>query len=367
MSDDMTSSPFDHVTRVAEFGDLDPVAFRSEIARDARPLVLRGAVADWPLVKRAQESPEALVEYLIDRVSKDVVDTVIAPPEAHGRLLYEEDLSDLNHRRSLEKLPNVLRGLLKQMGASEPVGISIQGIAAAEHLRGLEAENATELVPARTEPRLWIGNAVTVAPHFDAADNLACVAAGRRRFILFPPDQVANLYVGPFDLTPAGVPVSMVPLDDPDLDRWPRYEAALAAAQVAELGPGDAIYIPYLWWHGVQSLEPVNMLVNYWWYRDATAAQHPFGALLRTCHALFGGHARRAPRGVAQPLRSLCLHGRPGGVRAFAAANAKCCPTERGIDRSTEGGDGRAVPAGLNADAALQSACTPSSYSLAVG
>jgi hypothetical protein len=130
---------------------------------------------------------------------------------------------------------------------------------------------------------------VTVAPHFDAADNLACVAAGRRRFILFPPDQVANLYVGPFDLTPAGVPVSMVPLDDPDLDRWPRYEAALAAAQVAELGPGDAIYIPYLWWHGVQSLEPVNMLVNYWWYRDATAAQHPFGALLRTCHALFGG------------------------------------------------------------------------------
>ncbi len=283
----MASSSFADVTRVAELDDASPGAFETEIARRNRPLVLRGAVADWPLVTHARRSPEALVDYLLGFVSSELVDTVIAPPEARGRLLYEEDFSDLNHRRSVEKLPNVLRGLLKQSAAAEPVGISIQGLSANEHLRGVDRENSTGLVPLGTEARLWIGNAVTVAPHFDAADNLACVAAGRRRFILFPPEQVANLYVGPFDLTPAGVPVSTVPLDDPDLKRWPRYEQALAAAEVAELGPGDAIYIPYLWWHGVQSLEPLNLLVNYWWYADPVAAQHPFGALLRTCHALF--------------------------------------------------------------------------------
>jgi hypothetical protein len=282
-----TRSPFDDVARVGELGGATPGAFRAEIARHGRPLVIRGAVADWPLVEQARRSPEALVDYLTRLVSSQLVDTVIAPPETRGRLLYQEDFSDLNHRRSLEKLPNVLRGLLKQMAEPEPVGISIQGISAAEHFRGLEREISTDIVPAGTEPRLWIGNAVTVAPHFDAADNLACVAAGRRRFVLFPPDQVGNLYVGPFDLTPAGVPVSTVPLDEPDLERWPRYANALAAAQVAELEPGDAIYIPYLWWHGVQSLEPLNMLVNYWWYGDAVAAQHPFGALMRTCHTLF--------------------------------------------------------------------------------
>jgi hypothetical protein len=288
MSREMTmQSPFDEVARVEELSGATPEAFRAEIARHGRPLVLRGAVSDWRLVEQARRSPEALVEYLIERVSSELVDTVIAPPETRGRLLYEEDFSDLNHRRSLEKLPNVLRGLLKQMAEPEPVGISIQGISAAEHFRGLEQDISTDLVPPGTEPRLWIGNAVTVAPHFDAADNLACVAAGRRRFVLFPPDQVGNLYVGPFDLTPAGVPVSTVPLDAPDLGRWPRYANALAAAQVAELEPGDAIHIPYLWWHGVQSLEPLNMLVNYWWYGDEIAAQHPFGALLRTCHALF--------------------------------------------------------------------------------
>lgn len=283
----MTQPAFADVPRVAELKDATPDTFQAAIAGRGHPLVLRGAVADWPLVEQARKSPQALVDYLLDRVSSELVDTVIAPPEARGRLLYDDDLSDLNHRRSVEKLPNVLRGLLKQADAPEPVGISIQGLSATEHFSGLDRENVTDLVPAGTTPRLWIGNAVTVAPHFDAADNLACVAAGRRRFLLFPPDQVANLYVGPFDLTPAGVPVSIVPLDDPDLERWPRYADALASAQVAELEAGDALYIPYLWWHGVQSLEPLNMLVNYWWYSGSVASEHPFGALLRTCHALF--------------------------------------------------------------------------------
>jgi hypothetical protein len=204
-----------------------------------------------------------------------------------GRLLYEEGFEALNHRHSTEKLSHVLKALLKQTTEPEPLGISLQSVMAKEHFAGIQQEIATDLVPAGTDARLWIGNAVTVAPHFDAADNLACVGAGRRRFILFPTDQVANLYIGPFNLTPGGVPVSTVPLDDVDLERWPRYAEALNAALVADLGPGDAIYIPYLWWHGVQSLDRLNVLVNYWWYSDAVAAQHPYGAALRAIYALF--------------------------------------------------------------------------------
>jgi ribosomal protein L16 Arg81 hydroxylase len=129
---------------------------------------------------------------------------------------------------------------------------------------------------------------VTVAPHFDVADNLACVIAGRRRFILFPPEQTANLYPGPMDATPANVPISMVPLDEPDFERFPRYRDALAAGVFAELGPGDAIYIPYMWWHGVQSLGPFNVLMNYWWSRDEVSARHPYGALLHLAYVLYG-------------------------------------------------------------------------------
>ena len=114
-------------------------------------------------------------------------------------------------------------------------------------------------------PRIWIGNRSLVSTHFDLSDNIACVVAGRRRFTLFPPEQLPNLYVGPLDHTMAGQPASMVELNAPDFERFPRFREALAAAVTAELEPGDAIYIPTLWWHQIEALAPFNILVNYWW------------------------------------------------------------------------------------------------------
>ena len=112
---------------------------------------------------------------------------------------------------------------------------------------------------------IWIGNRTCIAAHFDNTENIACVVGGRRRFTLFPPDQIGNLYPGPLDLTPAGQPISLVDVRNPDLDRFPRFAEALRAAEVAELAPGDAVYIPALWWHNVEALEDFNVLVNYWW------------------------------------------------------------------------------------------------------
>jgi hypothetical protein len=109
------------------------------------------------------------------------------------------------------------------------------------------------------------------------------VVAGRRRFTLFPPEQLANLYVGTWDMTLAGVPVSMVRLEAPDFERYPRFRLALETAQVAELDPGDALFIPYAWWHHVESLTPFNVLVNYWW-NDVRPPLNVADSLL---HALF--------------------------------------------------------------------------------
>jgi hypothetical protein len=69
----------------------------------------------------------------------------------------------------------------------------------------------------------------------------------------------------------------------PDLERCPRYREAWAAAQQAVLEPGDALYIPYAWWHGVDALEPVSFLVNYWWVEKAEGSAADFDAFL---HAL---------------------------------------------------------------------------------
>ena len=63
------------------------------------------------------------------------------------------------------------------------------------------------------------GNRSRAPAHQDLPDNLACVAAGRRRFLLFPPNQLRNLYIGPLARHPAGQPVSLVGPLAPDLAR----------------------------------------------------------------------------------------------------------------------------------------------------
>ena len=139
-----------------------------------------------------------------------------------------------------------------------------------------------ELPLKRVDPRIWVGNASRIAPHYDMAANVAVVVAGRRRFTLFPPEQIANLYVGPVERTVAGQPTSMVDPDNPDLDRFPRFAEAQRHAQVVELGLGDAIYIPPMWWHHVRAEGALNILVNYWFAQSAD--RYPFAALMLALH-----------------------------------------------------------------------------------
>jgi hypothetical protein len=70
---------------------------------------------------------------------------------------------------------------------------------------------------------------------------------------------------------------------EPDLERFPRFAQALAAAETVDVAPGDAVFIPDLWWHNVESLEPLNLSANYWWFEGPKGGAEPFGAL---AHAL---------------------------------------------------------------------------------
>ncbi len=278
----------DGLARAAEMDASGLDRLPDDILIKSQPVILRAAVESWPFVKAAVRSDEDAICYLERFSNSQPVRTAVAPSSQRGRLFYKSDSKELNYQESPQLLSNVLKGILQQKKSDQPLAIAMQAISAAECLPGLEDENSSPLIPEGAPARVWIGNRVTVAPHFDVADNLACVIAGRRRFILFPPEQTANLYPGPMDVTPANVPISMVSLDDPDLGRFPKYRRALDAAIVAELGPGDVLYIPYMWWHGVQSLQPFNILMNYWWNRDPLSARHPYGALLHLAYILYG-------------------------------------------------------------------------------
>ena len=269
--------------------------FRDEIVPAARPLVMRGLLADWPAVRAGREGPLALAEYLRRHDRGIGVKAKVAPPEARGRFFYDDDLTGFNFRKETMPVSTALDSLLASASEAAPAALAIQSIQARHVLPGFDLDNVMPLLPESAAPRLWLGSAVTVAAHYDPADNIACVVAGQRRFTLFPPEQVGNLYPGPFELTIAGPIVSMVDFDAPDLKLYPGFPEAMKAALVADLDPGDALYIPCMWWHHVRSTAPINMLVNYWW--DAPNNSHGPGidALL---------HAMLAIKGLPEPHRA---------------------------------------------------------------
>ena len=264
---------------------VDLKTFREEIQPGGRPVVLKDLLSDWPAVRAARESPRALADVIRGFDRGRMPNIIELPAAAQGRLFYREDMSGMNFTRYTAPISVTLDRLLSLSAEPDPVSLFIESTVMQDFLPDFAAAHPMPLLDASIGPRIWIGNRLKVQTHFDLLYNIACVVGGRRRFTLFPPEQVANLYIGPLDFTPAGAPVSMVPLTNPDFARYPRFAEALQHAQQAELEPGDALYIPYGWWHHVESLTPFNVLVNYWW-NAAPKLGSPYAVLLHAALTL---------------------------------------------------------------------------------
>lgn len=268
---------------IQEWQDIDAARFRGEVLPAGQPVVLRGLARDWPAVRAGLGSADAMAGYLRSLDVGATADTMYGSPEIRGHFFYRDDLLGLNFERRPARISDTVEQLLALRADPAPPSVYLGSAPlAATYPKFLEQNVLPPLLEAAVVPRIWIGNRVTVQTHFDISDNLACVVHGRRRFTLFPPDQLPNLYVGPLDFTLAGQPVSLVKLADPDLAKYPRFASALPQARVVDLEPGDALYIPYMWWHHVESLDPFNVLVNYWWDDARPWTGSPLEALVHT-------------------------------------------------------------------------------------
>lgn len=252
----------------------------SLLANRTTPLVLRGLVQHWPLVQQAQQSDAAAAAYLQSFAADVPVQAFFAEPAAKGRFFYNDDLTGFNFQQRQTKLNNVLSSILQHSGQADAPVFYMGSTTADYCVPGLTAQNTLALDNINPLISVWLGNRSHVVAHYDVPDNIACVAAGQRRFTLFAPEQIANLYVGPLEFTPAGQPVSMVDFRQPDFARYPRFRTALQHALTAELGAGDAIFIPSMWWHQVDSLSDLNLLINYWWRQTPAYCGLPTDALL---------------------------------------------------------------------------------------
>lgn len=256
--------PFTAATPIVELTVANATELDARLRAATEPFVVRGLIADWPLVQAGLNSGHAARTYL-NQHRRDLPFTVsVGTAESGGRLFYDDAMA-MNFRTLRAKLPEIFARIDATEGQADAPPIYLASIDLHEFFTGLHAANHVDLGTRECLASIWMGTRTRIAAHNDIPDNLACVAVGRRRFTLFPREQFRNLYLGPVDNTPAGRAVSMVDFHQPDLARHPRFAEALRHARVVELGAGDALYIPALWWHHVEGLDPFNVLINYWW------------------------------------------------------------------------------------------------------
>lgn len=297
------------------------------VAED-RPVLYRGAAADWPLVRAGLSSDEEAAALLTRAWSGQPVVVYRGEPDIEGRFAYTPQLDGFNFAASREPLDTVLGEILEQRGNVAAPSIYVGSTDLDLYFPRLREAIALEL--AAIHPMLaanpglasvWLGSRTTATCHYDDTHNIAICAVGRRRFTLFPPDQSANLYPGPLEPTPGGQVISMVDFAAPDLERHPRFATALEAAQVAEMEPGDVLAYPAMWWHHVEALAEFNVLVNFWWNAVPGYFDSPQVTLL---HALLSLRGRSAQEKAAwKALFDYYVFGDEDAARAHLPAHAQ--------------------------------------------
>jgi hypothetical protein len=264
----------------------DAPDFRREVIEHCQPVVVRGLVSSWPVVRAGVQSAQDLQSYLALYDSGRQTEAFIGDPRIAGKYYYGEGLSGFNFERRPLGFGEAVRMMVATAGQAGAPTMYVGSIPIEEYLPGFATANALPVLPPFIAPRIWLGHASNVSAHFDTVDNLACVVAGSRRFTLYPPEAIAGLYVGPIDHTMAGQPVSLAASGPRDDVRYPLFAPIRDLALIADLRPGDAIYIPKLWWHQVEATAPFNGLVNYWWDAFAAGRDSPYTGLLLSMMAI---------------------------------------------------------------------------------
>lgn len=257
--------------------DIDIETFRNEIMPSGQPVVLRGIVKDWRVTQAAKRGAADLASLLEAAAGSATIEVMSGEADIQGRFFYDEAMTGFNFRQDKMMFKDFIREVMNiEDGASLYMGSH----PLADVMPSLSKDCPMRLVPEGTPPRIWIGTNSVVSTHYDMSFNVACVLSGTRRFTLFPPSQIANLYPGPIENNMAGPQVSLPNPEAPDLNKFPRFKDALQHGRQAELLPGDAIYIPALWWHHVRAIGTLNVLMNYWWSPVPQYSRAPLEALV---------------------------------------------------------------------------------------
>jgi len=121
---------------------------------------------------------------------------------------------------------------------------------------------------------LWVSHrGVFTQSHFDELENFNIALEGRKRFVIAPP--------GFWEYYPRSVrhgfgdKSQAFDFDDVDPARFPRLAPKLAERRELILEPGQMLYLPLGWWHQAESLDEININMNFW-LRDPKILRRPY-------------------------------------------------------------------------------------------
>jgi hypothetical protein len=294
----------DNKVRVIEGVRPDQIPF-DELFQSNQPIILRGLVSDWGLVKAGNVSPETAMDVLQSHNSGNPVGVYVAPPESKARFFYNDDCSGFNYASQHRELSDIFSQIRDNQNNPNHPYLYMNSLTLDNCFPGLRDHNDLAFdhpLFTHNKPlsKVWVGTESIAAAHYDVPSNLACCVLGKRRFTLFPPEQIHNLYPGPLEPTPGGQVITMVDLKNPDFERFPRVRQALDAAVVVDLEPGDAVYYPSMWWHQVEALSPFNIMINFWWLTAPAYMGNPMDIVM---HAMLG--LRDRPEAEKQAWREV--------------------------------------------------------------
>lgn len=108
---------------------------------------------------------------------------------------------------------------------------------------------------------LWIGQGSNrVNLHYDTFHNLNAQVVGKKRWVIFSPEQSSLLYPHPWYTRFFWC--SKVNINQPDLEQFPKFCEARPLEVITE--PGEMLFLPAGWWHSPVGIG-LNIAVNFWW------------------------------------------------------------------------------------------------------
>jgi len=277
----------------------------SQLFEQNEPVVLKGAVSQWPLVRAGLETPEKAMVLLEQSNTGEPATVYIGDPEIKARFAYNDTCTGFNFSTASLALSEVFEKIRYGFNEDHHPYYYINSLLLDRAFPNLINESDIrfdheEFQNTSRVAKVWVGTESRASAHYDIPKNLACCAVGKRRFTLFAPEQVHNLYPGPLSPTPGGQVITMADLAQPDFDRFPKLEIALENAVIADLEPGDLLYYPSMWWHEVEAFDKFNVMINFWWINAPRYMGNPLDALM---HAML--EIRDRPENEKQAWREL--------------------------------------------------------------